>query len=212
MFTRLPAGVSAGGERSQEFPHVHQPVGRQAPLASSGHRRGGGRGFSPPRCSATRNCRKHCIDTLKMLAYQAETSMASTVREKLARSDDARALLRPIYNTEVDLLPDPNTKTLTVTSAKNSRPSRPLSQARISAWCTNLSQPKFHEIRSSETRLDATCCSRHKCRDGSLERLRHKIESNVTSCHGENSRPAARSPATPCRSGQSVLPHRQSFS
>jgi hypothetical protein len=40
--------------------------------------------------------------------------MAATVREKLARSDDARALLRQIYQTEVDLIPDLNAKTLTV--------------------------------------------------------------------------------------------------
>jgi len=58
--------------------------------------------------------RKYFIDTIKMVAYRAETSMASTVREKLARCDDARALLRQIYSTEVDLIPDLNTKTLTV--------------------------------------------------------------------------------------------------
>ena len=49
-----------------------------------------------------------------MIAYRAETSMASTVREKLTRSDDARALLRQIYATEVDLIPDLESKTLTV--------------------------------------------------------------------------------------------------
>ena len=38
----------------------------------------------------------------------------STVREKLKRSDDARALLRQIYHTEVDLIPDLEAKTLTV--------------------------------------------------------------------------------------------------
>jgi predicted RNase H-like nuclease (RuvC/YqgF family) len=54
------------------------------------------------------------LDTIKMIAYRAETSMAATVREKLKRTADARALLRQIYRTEVDLIPDPNTKTLTV--------------------------------------------------------------------------------------------------
>jgi hypothetical protein len=58
--------------------------------------------------------RKHFIDTIKLLAYRAETSMGSVVREKLIRSDDARALLRQIYDTEVDLLPDLQAKTLTV--------------------------------------------------------------------------------------------------
>jgi hypothetical protein len=58
--------------------------------------------------------RKQFTDTIKMIAYRAETSMASILREKLARSDDARALLRQIYNTEADLIPDDRAKTLTV--------------------------------------------------------------------------------------------------
>ena len=58
--------------------------------------------------------RKHLVDTIKLIAYRAETSMASLLRDKLARSDDARALLRHIYDTEVDLIPDLENKTLTV--------------------------------------------------------------------------------------------------
>jgi hypothetical protein len=58
--------------------------------------------------------RKHFIDTIKLIAYRAETSMASLLREKLSRADDARALLRQIYDTEVDLIPDLENKTLTV--------------------------------------------------------------------------------------------------
>jgi hypothetical protein len=58
--------------------------------------------------------RKQFLDTVKMIAYRAETAMAATVREQLARWDDARALLRQIYHTEVDLIPDLLGKTLTV--------------------------------------------------------------------------------------------------
>ncbi len=58
--------------------------------------------------------RKHFIDTIKLIAYRAETSMASLLRDKLSRADDARALLRQIYKTEVDLIPDLDNKTLTV--------------------------------------------------------------------------------------------------
>jgi hypothetical protein len=68
----------------------------------------------PDRFTGLRTERKYFIDTIKMVAYRAETSMAATVREKLARSDDARALLRQIYNTEVDLIPNLNAQTLTV--------------------------------------------------------------------------------------------------
>jgi hypothetical protein len=66
------------------------------------------------RFTRLRTERKYFLDTIKMIAYRGETSMAATVREKLQRSDDARALLRQIYSTEVDLIPDLNTKTLTV--------------------------------------------------------------------------------------------------
>ncbi|MCZ2150696.1 MAG: hypothetical protein LC126_23340 [Bryobacterales bacterium] len=58
--------------------------------------------------------RKHFIDTIKLIAYRAETSMASLLADKLSRTDDTRALLRQIYSTEVDLIPNLETKTLTV--------------------------------------------------------------------------------------------------
>ncbi|MFA7062435.1 MAG: putative transposase, partial [Pedobacter sp.] len=44
--------------------------------------------------------RRSLIDTIKMVAYRAETAMAHSLGEKLARTDDARALLRSIYTTE----------------------------------------------------------------------------------------------------------------
>jgi hypothetical protein len=58
--------------------------------------------------------RKHFIDTIKLIAYRAETSMALLLRDKLNREDDTRALLRQIYETEIDLVPDLETNTLTV--------------------------------------------------------------------------------------------------
>ncbi|HYY70215.1 MAG TPA: hypothetical protein VE734_10810 [Terriglobales bacterium] len=58
--------------------------------------------------------RKQFIDTIKMIAYRAETSMVGELRDRLARADDARALIRQIYQCEVDLLPDLQAKTLTV--------------------------------------------------------------------------------------------------
>jgi hypothetical protein len=58
--------------------------------------------------------RKYFLDTIKMISYRAEIGMASIVREKLARSDDAHALLRQIFETEVDLTPDATQQTLTV--------------------------------------------------------------------------------------------------
>ena len=57
---------------------------------------------------------KHLIDTVKMIAYRAETAMAQIVRQKMTRHDDARSLLRAVYNTEVDIVPDLQAKTLTI--------------------------------------------------------------------------------------------------
>jgi len=57
---------------------------------------------------------KHMIDTIKMIAYRAETAMAHTLKENMARHDDARALLQSIYSTEADLIPDEKAGTLTV--------------------------------------------------------------------------------------------------
>ena len=58
--------------------------------------------------------RKQFIDTIKMIGYRAETSMAGVLRDKLARADDARALIRQVYQCEADLLPNLQAKTLTV--------------------------------------------------------------------------------------------------
>jgi hypothetical protein len=69
----------------------------------------------PDRFTRLRTERKHFIDTLKMIAYRAETSMASLLREHLARGDeDARALLRQVFHSDADLIPDLATHTLTV--------------------------------------------------------------------------------------------------
>ena len=66
------------------------------------------------RFTRLRSERKHFLDTIKMISYRAETSMVSVVREKMARTEDARSLLRQIFNTEVDLVPNLPEKTLTV--------------------------------------------------------------------------------------------------
>lgn len=58
--------------------------------------------------------KKHFIDTIKLIAYRAETALAQLAREKINRLDDARSVIRQIFRTEVDLLPDQRNKTLTV--------------------------------------------------------------------------------------------------
>jgi len=66
------------------------------------------------RFSQLRTDKKHLVDTIKLIAYRAETSLVQTVRETLRRWDDARALVRQVLASAVDLRPDPANKTLTV--------------------------------------------------------------------------------------------------
>jgi hypothetical protein len=61
-----------------------------------------------------RSEKKHFIDTIKLIAYRAETALAELAREKIKRLDDARSLIRQLFRTEIDLLPDRLQKTLTV--------------------------------------------------------------------------------------------------
>jgi hypothetical protein len=50
--------------------------------------------------------RKRLMDTVKMISYRSETAMAGIVREELARTDDARSLLRDLFRSEADLVPN----------------------------------------------------------------------------------------------------------
>jgi len=58
--------------------------------------------------------RKRFMDTIKMIAYRAETALADMLREHLTHPDEARALLREVFTADADLLPDEKTGTLTV--------------------------------------------------------------------------------------------------
>lgn len=49
---------------------------------------------------------KHFIDTVKLIAYRAESALAGEVREHLGREDDARALLGRVFVTPANLRPD----------------------------------------------------------------------------------------------------------
>ena len=57
---------------------------------------------------------KHFIDTLKMVAYRAETALLGIVRQNLQRTDDARSWIQQVLHTSVNLVPDPTGQTLIV--------------------------------------------------------------------------------------------------
>ena len=58
--------------------------------------------------------RKHLMDTIKLVAYRAETAMAEIVRDKLSHPDEARALVRELFQSSADLTPDEAANTLHV--------------------------------------------------------------------------------------------------
>ena len=57
---------------------------------------------------------KQLVDTIKMISFRAETAMANILRPVIKRPDEARTLLRALYATEADLIPDLKAQTLTV--------------------------------------------------------------------------------------------------
>ena len=58
--------------------------------------------------------KKHFIDTIKLIAYRAESALAAEIRAELARDDDTRALLRRLFVTPANLRPDLVAQTLMV--------------------------------------------------------------------------------------------------
>ena len=60
------------------------------------------------------NDRKHFLDTIKMIAYRAETAMVNLIRPTMAHADEARALLQQIYKTDANIYPDHVNKKLIV--------------------------------------------------------------------------------------------------
>jgi transposase len=50
--------------------------------------------------------RKRLTDTVKLIAYRAETALASIVREKMSHVDEARSLIRELFRCAADILPN----------------------------------------------------------------------------------------------------------
>jgi len=87
------------------------------------------------RFTQLRTTTKHFVDTIKLIAYRAETALVQVVREKLQRADDARALVRQVFSSAVDLCPDPIEQTLTV---RLHRLSSAIHDAALEHLCTEL--------------------------------------------------------------------------
>ena len=81
--------------------------------------------------------RKQFMDTIKMIAYRAETAMAIVLRGIVSKTDDARTLLQILFSSEVDLIPNIGEETLTV---KLHHFANPLSDRAINSLCEHLNQ------------------------------------------------------------------------
>jgi transposase len=58
--------------------------------------------------------RKKLTDTVKLIAYRAETALVGIVREKLARHDEGRVLIQDLCRSEADIIPDPDNGILNI--------------------------------------------------------------------------------------------------
>ena len=63
---------------------------------------------------ALSSSKKHLVDTIKMIAYRAETAMANIIWKECGTLEQARALIRNVLASEADLIPDEHAEILTV--------------------------------------------------------------------------------------------------
>jgi hypothetical protein len=83
---------------------------------------------------------KMLCDTVKMVAYRAETALVALVRRHLTKEDEARALVRALFVSSADLAPDAQAKTLTV---KIHRMASPVHDRAIAALLNDLNELNF---------------------------------------------------------------------
>ena len=90
-----------------------------------------------------KSSKKALMDTVKMIAYRAETAMVNIVREHLTRQDDARALIRDLCRCEADILPNETDGTLTIRvhSMANARSNRAVQHLLVQLNQTEFNYP-----------------------------------------------------------------------
>ena len=58
--------------------------------------------------------RKRLTDTVKLVAYRAETALSNLLRDSLTREDDSRSLIRDLFRSDADITPHCKNKVLEV--------------------------------------------------------------------------------------------------
>jgi hypothetical protein len=84
---------------------------------------------------------KILADTVKMIAYRAETALVARLLPHLKKEDEARALVRELLVSAADIAPDPAAQTLTI---RIHRMACPAHDKAIAALLHDLTQLEFH--------------------------------------------------------------------
>ncbi len=84
---------------------------------------------------------KKLTDSVKMIAYRAETALVALLRGHLNKEDEARALIRELFVSSADIEPDDATKTLTI---KIHRMANPAHDKAIAALLEEINSQDFH--------------------------------------------------------------------
>jgi predicted nuclease with TOPRIM domain len=103
--------------------------------------------------------RKRLMDTVRMIAYRAETAMAASLVSPTVDLAAARCLLQDLFVTEADILPDPENKLLRVRIHSASRPAANRSLEHLIAHLNEAQVPYpgtdmslVYELRGTEAR------------------------------------------------------------
>lgn len=99
------------------------------------------------------------MDTVRMIAYRAETAMSGLLVSRTVKFPAARSLLQDLFVTEADILPDTTNKLLHVRIHGASRPATNRSLAQLFAQLNEV-QVQYpgtdmrlvYELRASEVR------------------------------------------------------------
>lgn len=84
---------------------------------------------------------KQFMDAIKMIAYRAETAMASILKLHMPKKDEARPLVRQIFMTEADIFPDPDAGELRVTIHNMANPRN---NQYVEKLCRTLNESDTH--------------------------------------------------------------------
>ena len=84
---------------------------------------------------------KTLTDTVKMIAYRAETALVGLLRPHLSNEAEARALIRELFVSSADLQPDDAAGTLTI---RIHRMATPAHDRAIALLLADLTKANFH--------------------------------------------------------------------